>query len=419
MLAPRILHFASSQIFWDCSTLSACETFPHGLPHALDARASTDRHWRGRMQSASSGQSGDHQTLVGEDDDSIETFWRAAVLNYTSCNLTNQGDKSVAIWSIAKLVRDILGEKYGAGLWEANLEEQLAWHVRDPAPVGLGRIHELQHLYPSWTWASIKGPIIAHNRLARARQYVVTNHAGGATSFQSRYEEEKYEPKLIRVPMDLLGYLAQGTLSPQTSGSYCLKLELPGVAQHLSATNFNVFLDEVPADGSNFAKATYSFVVLAASAVSVDGSRPGLTSHQRSSGNSAWPRNQSDAQIAAPKQEAKPSPVTYSGIGLLLEPVAAYKPRQDEALAILEEEISSCPDESWTKAPYGCKSLKDKREDLRLLTGTLNKLLHYVEEQKCSKQSLFRRIGAVKFHNVDERVWEAIAEDGKHKIWLD
>lgn len=420
MLAPRILHFAGSQIFWDCSTLSACETFPHGLPHSLDAHASTDRHWRGRMQLASPDKSSDEQPLIGEDDDSMETFWRAAVLSYTSCDLTNQGDKSIAIWSIAKLVRDILGETYGGGLWEANLEEQLAWHVRDPAPVDLGRIHELQHLYPSWSWASIKGPVVAHNRLARARQYVVTNHTGDAIAFQSQYEGEKHEPKLLRLPMDMLGYVAEGTLA-QISGSYCLNLDLPADDLHIPATCFNVFLDESPTDTSEFVQATYPFIVLAASATSADGTRPGLTSQQRSSGNSAWPRNQSDSHVAVPRQQAKSSPITYSGIGLLLEPVTAYKARQDVALGkLLREVVSRSPDRSWPDPPYGQgKSLVDRTTDVRLLVGTLRKTLRYVEEQGCQKDSLVRRVGAIQFRDIGERAWEAMTRDGKSKIWLD
>ena len=63
----------------------------------------------------------------------MEDFWKPAVKNYTSCNLTKQSDKRMAGWGIAKLVRDSLesGEEYSAGMWEHHLEEQLAWTVAD------------------------------------------------------------------------------------------------------------------------------------------------------------------------------------------------------------------------------------------------------------------------------------------------
>jgi hypothetical protein len=92
-------------------------------------------------------------------------------------------------------VRDNLGEKYDGGLWEANLEEQLAWHARDLVKEGCSRISELQIRYPNWSWVSMKGPIVARSRLSNARQYIITNHAGDAISFQSHFEHGNQEPK--------------------------------------------------------------------------------------------------------------------------------------------------------------------------------------------------------------------------------
>ncbi|KAH7408227.1 heterokaryon incompatibility protein-domain-containing protein [Phaeosphaeria sp. MPI-PUGE-AT-0046c] len=180
MLAPRVLHFTDSQIFWDCGTLSACEGLPNGLPLPLDDSASTDRHWRGRLQESSSLA---HAPLSGVNDDSLEGFWSSAVLNYTRCDLTNQGDKSVAIWSIAKLVRDAWNEEYGAGLWGAALEEQLAWRVAD-TKASERHVH-LQWKQPSWSWTSVQGAIVLPERMVAKRCYRVRGHDGHAISFKS------------------------------------------------------------------------------------------------------------------------------------------------------------------------------------------------------------------------------------------
>lgn len=99
MLSPRILHFAHDQIFWDCGTISACEILPSGLPIKLDYVASTDRHWRGRLQESSSLA---HAPLSGVNTDSLGGFWSSSVLNYTQCELTSQDDKS----------RDMMGEPF-------------------------------------------------------------------------------------------------------------------------------------------------------------------------------------------------------------------------------------------------------------------------------------------------------------------
>ena len=130
MLSSRIIHFTQSQVFWDCSTMSACEKLPEGIPFALSALVTTDRRWRERLQRSGASK---EQTLP-VDEDSLEAFWRSAVMNYTSCDLINQADKMFAIWSVAKLVRDHLKnhDQYDCGLWARSLHEQLAWKVNKP-----------------------------------------------------------------------------------------------------------------------------------------------------------------------------------------------------------------------------------------------------------------------------------------------
>jgi hypothetical protein len=148
------------------------------LPQPLDA-AGLDRHWRGRLQLSESLR---QRPLAGVVDDSLETFWKSVVRKYTSCNLTKGSDKLTAIWGIAKLVRDALEEEYGAGLWEKNLYEQLAWRVAkcslDERPI------ELRD-NPSWSWASISGTVEIQDRLPETwRQHVVKDHDGNPISFQ-------------------------------------------------------------------------------------------------------------------------------------------------------------------------------------------------------------------------------------------
>ncbi|KAE8822707.1 hypothetical protein HRS9139_10047 [Pyrenophora teres f. teres] len=177
MLAPRILHFAEKQIFWDCPSLSACETLPGGLPQPMDRVAGPDRHWRGRLQVSE----GSDEPLAGAIDQPMESFWKTAVRKYTSCNLTNGSDKLIAMWGIAKLVRDALGVEYAEGLWQANLEDQLSWHVAECRI--LKRPSEcpewnLTRDIPSWSWASMDGEIVVPDRMSDKPHYRVTDHDG-------------------------------------------------------------------------------------------------------------------------------------------------------------------------------------------------------------------------------------------------
>ncbi|KAL5405542.1 hypothetical protein PMIN03_008399 [Paraphaeosphaeria minitans] len=415
MLSPRILHFADSQIFWDCSTLSACEALPRGLPHSLDAKASTDRNWRGRMQRMLFDTPQKYDVpVIGANDDSIENFWRSALLSYTSCNLTDQGDKSVAIWSIAKLVRDVLGERYGGGLWESNLEEQLAWHSYGVVSASDGRLPELQSRYPSWSWASMKGPIVARSRLSTARQYVVENHAGGAITFESHFEAKDNEPELERIPMALSGYVAR-IQCLQKSPSPSLILDILGNGQQELAGNFTIFLDEdIPGTAGTDPPPSF-FLILAATAMSADGSRPVIPSHNSGS------KNDIRSTKTARHEMRNSSPLSYSGIGLLLTPLATYKAPQNKAFkALLQEVVARSPDQSWPDPPYGQgKSLVDRTTDIRVLVATLRSSLRYVTGNEGDESSLFRRVGSVQFQGMSEEVWRAIAKEGRRKIWLD
>lgn len=182
MLAPRILHFAKNQVFWDCPSKSACETLPSGLPQPMDNAAGPDRHWRGRLQEPEDS----HEPLAGTNDQSLESFWQTAVKKYTRCNLTMGKDKLIAIWGIAKLVRDVLGVEYGEGLWEGNLEDQLAWRVEEcQLAVRPSESSEwnLARNIPSWAWASMDGTIIVPDRLSDQRHFTVKDHYGQCLTF--------------------------------------------------------------------------------------------------------------------------------------------------------------------------------------------------------------------------------------------
>jgi hypothetical protein len=129
--------------------MSACETIPAGLPLPVDQQSAMDRRWRGRLQETTRGT----RPLSGTNDDSLEDFWRLSVLDYTNLDLTNQSDKRIAIWGIAKRIRDMRNEEYVAGMWEDALEEQLGWKVADCTVTE--RPDDLAGIL-TWSWTSIK-----------------------------------------------------------------------------------------------------------------------------------------------------------------------------------------------------------------------------------------------------------------------
>jgi hypothetical protein len=231
MLSPRLVHFGSKQIFWDCATRSACETFPRRIPGPLDVVPATERHWRERLQLSSWVQDG--KDLIGEADDSVETFWRVAIKNYTSCSLTKSEDKLVACWSIAKVVRDMLdNDEYAIGMWSVHLHKQLAWRVLDHRRSR--RISEVKGTeVPSWTWASIhekegtKGcPVVLPQRLEDANgqnAYTITGHDGLPLNFRLKAEPDgskaaTEQPVLEELKLAIRGHVFKSSLQHISSG---------------------------------------------------------------------------------------------------------------------------------------------------------------------------------------------------------
>jgi hypothetical protein len=141
----------------------------------MDRAAGLDRHWRGRLQEPED----DHEMLAGANDQSMEVFWKTAVEKYTSCNLTKGRDKLIAMWGIAKLVRDAMNVEYGNGLFEENLEDQLAWRVAEcklKQRPSESTKEELARNIPSWSWASMDGMILVPDRLSDQLHFKVTDH---------------------------------------------------------------------------------------------------------------------------------------------------------------------------------------------------------------------------------------------------
>lgn len=143
LLAPRTLHFNSKQIFWECNSLNACETFPRKFPEHLTFG---DFYFHKQPVSLA--------------------LWPTIVQLYSTCKLTFERDKLVAIGGIARLIynQNPLNH-YFAGIWRQDMEEQLCWKVRSPVP-------NSQYIRQgSWSWASVEG-IIHYATAFRRRLYV-------------------------------------------------------------------------------------------------------------------------------------------------------------------------------------------------------------------------------------------------------
>jgi hypothetical protein len=97
---------------------------------------------------------------------------------YSECNLSFKQDKLVAIAGLAKIINDRSQVPYYAGLWADDILGGLLWLAKCPTLT-----HPGVHRAPSWSWASLDGPIqwpavLFHDRTAM-RSHITRLHIKG------------------------------------------------------------------------------------------------------------------------------------------------------------------------------------------------------------------------------------------------
>lgn len=130
-LAPRSLNFGKFELSWECRTKKACEV---------------------SLCSAES------ETLPGISIKVLMAYhadqWFEIVSQYSKRMLTVPSDKLVALSGVARVFALGSGKTYVAGLWKEDLVRQLTWRTDFPKETIVD-----MYRAPSWSWASIDGPI--------------------------------------------------------------------------------------------------------------------------------------------------------------------------------------------------------------------------------------------------------------------
>ncbi|KAH8772076.1 heterokaryon incompatibility protein-domain-containing protein [Hyaloscypha sp. PMI_1271] len=131
LLAPRIIYYTRTQLFWKRSHLRACELSPTGIPRLCKDSWATETN------------------LFCEK-------WQRIVELYSELGLTMERDKLPALDGVAEHERrGGSAGRYLAGLWENFFLQQLVWHrdiFKKPSRPQIDR-------GPSWSWASMEGKI--------------------------------------------------------------------------------------------------------------------------------------------------------------------------------------------------------------------------------------------------------------------
>jgi hypothetical protein len=194
LLSPRTLNFSSQELYWDCPGLSASESYPAGIPKDHDRNF--ERRYFTELKTRILGAS------LPVDRERVHMLWQRMLVLYSKRKLSRQTDKLVALAGAANQVSIALNDKLLAGLWVKWLWRDLLWWVDRPEdssaplntnprdieesklrassrrsaplktriPTSLKRTSQASHPFPStvgpkdfhapsWSWASIQGPI--------------------------------------------------------------------------------------------------------------------------------------------------------------------------------------------------------------------------------------------------------------------
>lgn len=145
-LPPRILHFASKQMHWEC-----CGHFLGEDGFRMPGRLSSIYEDARPPDSAMNNQSSKLFPSLFRGPD----LWYYILQSYCRRNLSKSSDKLPALSGIARIIEERTGDKFVAGLWRGSLLEGMLWSC------GVGDRNGCQtpskYRAPSWSWASIDG----------------------------------------------------------------------------------------------------------------------------------------------------------------------------------------------------------------------------------------------------------------------
>lgn len=161
LLAPRVLHFCESQLFWECHEREACEKFPDQLPLPMISKGNLlgksldPSRYEARMRSLN------HMGHISAA--WPYQIWQNVVMLYMNCGITKPEDKLVAISGVAKHIFHMVKDDYIVGHWRSKIPVSLLWSVEHCTQGnGADSFRPSSYRAPSWSWASVEGRVLFH-----------------------------------------------------------------------------------------------------------------------------------------------------------------------------------------------------------------------------------------------------------------
>ncbi|KAK7985790.1 hypothetical protein PG996_004969 [Apiospora saccharicola] len=225
LLPPRTIHFGHTGVFWECRESLVSEFHPVEMPSVESFHS---------------------LVYYGNDEMRTDYFWRFVVKRYSAAHLTKRQDKFAALAGIARAVADTTGDEYLAGLWKRDIEFHLCWSATRPEAERKRRhSHGSDWLAPTWSWASVEGPV-THLSIGADREVDLTGDF--ATRFAHVYNTEmtfsgvgpfgqlSWGVLYLRCSVVLSGWLRKRDLSPEYPDEFWFDVAVTGGADDETLT---------------------------------------------------------------------------------------------------------------------------------------------------------------------------------------
>jgi hypothetical protein len=107
-------------VFWECTELVACESFPDGIPEKLAGQCPDGKRIPQNQYNV-------YLNKMPRMSSVIYDQWYLIVEEYSRCTLMEEIDKLIAISSVAQKLLPTINDQPVAGLWFDHLPYGLAW----------------------------------------------------------------------------------------------------------------------------------------------------------------------------------------------------------------------------------------------------------------------------------------------------
>ena len=162
LLAPRIVHFCSEELVWECNEEWVCQC---GSLRDFTTPKKSHANILGRqhVQTPPSGPIGKSAEQKEASDpvswlESMRKSWHATVQAYTKLEITFDNDRLPALAGLAEELQQFRKDRYLAGLWEDDLIQSLEWYIWPYNGKPLVPRPKMHHA-PTWSWASVNQEI--------------------------------------------------------------------------------------------------------------------------------------------------------------------------------------------------------------------------------------------------------------------